>query len=249
MAAPLEVGKVILGAFLVPWRNRGAFGRALAIPLLSLVTLSLSWYYAGAYLPTPSTWLLLLLYGVLFVFFAVTCHRLVLLDPHSVASRIAPRWSWRESRFLFWMVAVWLIGGVVALALITLGANIFLWSTEVPAANVAASGHSDAKWFDWAVFVAKVPALYMVARLCVLFPATAVDRKVNLKWAWRLTENSGWRLFLVVAVLPWLISELVSLVYRKDASVIETIILTFVGSALFAAEIAALSLSYRELTK
>ena len=82
-----------------------------------------------------------------------------------------------------------------------------------------------------------------------MHPATAVDRNVDLKWAWRLTKSQGWRLFIVVAILPWIISELVALLYRGDATAVETVVLTFIGTALFAVEIAALSLSYRELTK
>jgi hypothetical protein len=106
MAARLQIGKVILGAFLVPWWNRKAFGRAVAIPLLSIVILNLSWYYARDYLPSLASWLIYFLYCGLFVTLAVTCHRLVLLDPFSVAARVGPRWSWRETRFLAWIIVV-----------------------------------------------------------------------------------------------------------------------------------------------
>jgi hypothetical protein len=43
--------------------------------------------------------------------------------------------------------------------------------------------------------------------------------------------------------------DFVGLLYRGNATAVETAILTFLGSALFAVEIAALSLSYRELTR
>ena len=227
-----------LGAFLLPWWNRVAFGRALAIPLLLLVTLALSWHYAAAHLPELSNWALYVIYGVLFAMFAVTCHRLVLLDPKVVAARMAPRWSRRETRFFLWMAAVWVIVAAVTFGLTTLILNVWVpWVTE-----------PDRAWFDWTVFLAKVPAFYLFARFCLVFPATAVDRNVDLKWAWRLTENNGWRLVLLVGVLPWVISHAVALLYRGDATVLETIALTFVGSALFAVEVAAISLSYRELT-
>ena len=239
MIAQLDVGKVALGAFLVPWWNRAAFGRALAIPLLLLVTLTLSWYYAAEHLPEVSNWVLYIIYGVLFAIFAVTCHRLVLLDPKVVASRIAPRWSVRETRFFLWMVAVWVIFAAVTFGLTTLILNVWLpWVTE-----------PNRTWFDWTVFFAKVPAFYLFARFCLVFPATAVDRKVDLRWAWRLTQSNGWRLVLVVGVLPWVISHAVALLYRGNATVLETIVLTFVASALFAVEVAAISLSYRELTR
>ncbi len=43
------------------------------------------------------------------------------------------------------------------------------------------------------------------------------------------------------------LTQVVNLLYRGVASTLETVILTFVGVALFAVEIAALSLSYRAL--
>ena len=242
MTVRLDVGKVVLGAFLVPWWHRRAFGRALVIPLIWLVTLALTWYFAGEYLPAFSAWLFYVGYGVLFVVFAVTCHRLVLLDPHSIASRLYPRWSWRETRFILWMVGVWLIATAAFMVFATLLGNVpHLWSPQ-------GSPEANEDWFGWALYAAKVPALYVFARLCLVFPATAIDKRANLKWAWRLTEGNGWRLVLVVAVLPWILTQLVNLLYRGNASTVETVILTFVGCALFAVEIAALSLSYRELT-
>jgi hypothetical protein len=171
--------------------------------------------------------------------FAVTCHRLVLLDPQAVASRIAPRWSSRETRFFMWMVLVWAVflGTVWGLSMLML--NTWVAWVEVP----------ERAWFDWTVLAAKVPAFYLVARISPVFPATAIDRKVDIRWAWRLTANNGWRLVLLVAVLPWVISHAVGLLYRGDPSVLETVVLTFVACALFAVEVAAISLAYRELTK
>jgi hypothetical protein len=134
------------------------------------------------------------------------------------------------------MFAVWLISATVVLVVTTLSFNLL----------IPFAGDPNDTWIRLVVLVAKIPALYLFARLCLVFPATAVDRRVNLKWAWRLTENNGWRLVLIVAVLPWIISQVVSVLYRSGASAIETVALSFLGTVLFAVEVAALSLSYRE---
>ena len=242
MPAPLSVGKVVVGAFMVPWWKRRAFARALAVPLAALATLTLSWYYTAEMLPTFANWLLCLLYAGLFTLFAVRCHRLVLIDSESAVVPLRPEWAWRESRFLMWMIGLWLI--YVA----TWWVSMILTGTVT--ANVWRNSPAESSvWLEWGISLGKVPALYVLARLSLVFPATAIDRIADLRWAWRLTEKNGWRLVVVVGVLPWVISYLLGLLYRGEPSLLETMVLTTVGIALFAVEIAALSISYRELTK
>ncbi len=238
MPARFDVAKVLVGAFAVPWWNRRAFARALALPVVALAALTTAWYHAAKLMPTYLGWAACLLWGALFVWFAVTCHRLVLLDAATVASRIAPRWSWRETRFLFWLIGVWLAFMVVMLSVATVAMNL------VPGVR----GRPEI-WSDWIEPLSRVPAYYVAARLSLVFPAVALDRTVGLRWSWRLTKGQGWRMFIVVAMLPWLLSETLALLWRGGAGAVETAVLTFAGTALFAVEIAALSLSYRELTR
>jgi len=54
---------------------------------------------------------------------------------------------------------------------------------------------------------------------------------------------------VIVGFLPWALSYLPPLLYRSDATTVELVVLTVAGIALFAIEIAALSIAYRELTK
>lgn len=242
MPAPLSVGKVLLGAFLVPWWKRRPFAHALAVPLVALATLMLSWYYAADMVPAYVGWMLCLLYAGLFTVFAVRCHRLVLIDSEARAADPWLRWSWREWRFFYWLAGLWLI------------AMVTWWFALLLAGNVISGAwrHSPAElsvWMEWSIYVCKIPALYVFARLSPVLPAAAIDRTVDLKSAWLLTQKNGWRLVLVVGVLPWAISQLLALLYRGDATALETIVLTTLGIALLAVEIAALSISYRELTK
>jgi hypothetical protein len=239
MAAPLPVGKVLMGAFLVPWWHRKAFTRALAFPLALLATLVLTWYFTAKLLPAFVNILLCLVYAALFTLFAVTTHRLVLLDPDAVAKNPVPGWTRREGLFFGWMVGAWLLFVFAFFVVLMVVVNAVGFGFE-------GLIKSHLVWIETA---ASVPALYLLARLSPLLPATAVDRRVDLRWAWELTRGNGWRLMAITGVLPWVLSWVTPLLYRSDATTAELVVLTVAGIALFAIEIAALSISYRELTK
>ena len=229
-------------ALAIPWRRREDFAYALPVPLALLAGLMLAWYFAGELLRPLSGWALYLgyclVFAACFTLFAVHCHRLVLLAPPRRLGALAlPAWSRRESRFLFWLVTLWLAYMATVWAVLMLFASALSWSRELEA------------WFDQVQLAAKVPALYVVARLSLVFPATAIDRVVDWKWAWRASRGNGWRLMVVVTVLPWVVSQLVGFLYRDEPSAAEVVLITVLGTALFALEIAALSIAYRELTK
>jgi hypothetical protein len=235
----LDLGKVIAGAFLVPWWHRKAFARALAIPLALLVAYTVAWYYLAApYLPQFAMWLVWAMYGLLFTIYAVTCHRLVLLDAESVAKRWRPGWSWRETRFFLWVACIWLILMAGTWVILTVAVNAWMY---------IAGSHGDG--FEFVPHALKIVALYVFGRLCMLFPATALDRNANLRWSWELTRANGWRLLVIVGGLPFALTFLVDLLYRDEATTVEWLIVSVVTFALLAVEIAAISLSYRELTK
>jgi hypothetical protein len=241
MTAPLDLGKVIAGAFLVPWRQRKAFAGALAIPVALLIALSaVFYYYELVQVPWYAALVTNVVYGLLFTLFAVTCHRLVLLDPASVARESRLRWTRRETRFFLWVVGSWLVALAAMLPLLTVA--LAAW------ANTLGSPGGEPEWLH---SVAQLPLLYVFGRLCVLFPATAVDRHPppDIRWAWRLTRDNGWRLLVIIGMLPWLFSWLVALVYRSNATAFEWLLVSLLAMALFAVEIAAVSISYRELTK
>jgi hypothetical protein len=242
MANKLDVWKVVTGAFLIPWRNRATFAIALANPVLLIATLTLSWHYAKKYFSFPDwlNWGFDLLYIILFTMLAVTCHRLVLLKLEHITSFIGLRWSSRETRFFLWIVAFCLvfIGGFMLLFMLSVSMSS-LWLNTNLVDSLLSVFYMAAKIFPWSIF----------ARLSLIFPALAIDKKLSLKEAWRLTKGNGWRLAFIVGGLPWILSELIHLLYHDEASIFEAIILTVLATALFVVEIAAISLSYYELAK
>jgi hypothetical protein len=240
MPAPLDVTKVVFGAFAVPWMNRAAFARGLAVPFAFLALLGVVEALAAEDLPQPAMWGMVVLHGLVFVLFAVTCHRLVLLDPLVVAQTPMPRWTRRETRFLLKALAMWTV---------CLGVGFALMSLFVFAAFPLVK-KLESEWIAAIVMpIFLLPMFYLVARFSLVLPATALDRKVGLGWAWGLSEGNSWRLFLVIGILPWVISAPSYLIDYTDPGVAATVAVTIVGAVLLVVEIAALSLAFRELTK
>ena len=237
----LSIPKAIIGAFLITWSGRKKFSRSLAVPLFCLVAITVSWYYGERFLSKEIEWALYFLYLVFWSVFAVICHRIVLLDSAPATGWI-PRCTWREAKFLGWIVIVWSVYAVAFFTMMALPALVL--------ANISGGIKFDqVEWLSALKIPASILAFYLVARLCLIFPAAALEKKANLQWAWEQSRNNGWRLAVVVGALPFVISRLLDFLYRENATVFECISLTFLGTAIFAVEIAALSISYRELTR
>ena len=240
MSTPINVAKIVYGAFAVPWANRAAFARKLATPFAFLVIFGVVETLWITQMPSPLLWGVIALHLLVFVLFAVSCHRLVLLDTVTVAKAPLPRWTRRETRFLWRFIVLWFVSaavGFTCIALLTFA--VFPWLKKIEPTWLA----------SLATLLFMLPMYYILARLSLVLPATAVDRRVNLGWAWELSEGNSWRLLLVVGVLPWIVSIPAYLIDFAGPNVVVTVAMTMLGAALLTVEISALSLAYRELTR
>lgn len=239
--APLSLARVLSGALRVLWQRRGVFLRGLAFPGIAIVALQVAyWHFDPDW--TDAAWASWLVWGVrslLWIVFAVICHRIVLLDPHAVEVPIFPPWTWRETRFLGWFALVYglviLVTWVGAMAFVTILLPALLkFTTDAVAVMVPA--------------VAMVFSTYLFSRWAVVFPAAAIDVPGDLKAAWQLTRGNGLRMMVIAGGLPWVLRYASWWLYRDEPTLVEVVLITALGTALIALEIAALSLAYRELS-
>jgi membrane-anchored glycerophosphoryl diester phosphodiesterase (GDPDase) len=100
--------------------------------------------------------------------------------------------------------------------------------------------------FEWFISFAYIPALYLVGRISLVFPSIAIDHNKSMRWSWQVTKGNGLRMFIIVGALPWLLSILLGLLWRENATLVEQAILGVVMYILMAIEIFALSLTYKE---
>lgn len=237
----LPVIAIIKETFLLVWKGRFALFRALIVTGLAMTALdvalteSLKGPEESSTMLAPVLLYLLLGWG-LFVLFATTCHRIVLLGEASVPKYGLLSWTRRETRFFGW--------GIVS------GFYFLLFMVPIMLASFAISFEDEdtAKfWIFTLSTVGWVPATYVVARLAVLFPATAIGERRNTGWAFATTAKSGWRL-VAATMLVTAPFALGAYLLPVEDSLSATVIAQIVGYAFAAIGIVALSLSFRFLT-
>lgn len=89
----------------------------------------------------------------------------------------------------------------------------------------------------------------LFARVALVLPATAIDAHTTPFMAWRQTSGNGWRMVVVIAILPWSFRYVYYFLAGEEPGVVRVILLTALTTVLLAVEITALSLSYRELSR
>ena len=238
MPVTLNSSKLIIAAFIIPWEMKHRMVKALMIPAVISSTISTIGHFIGNDLGALKSIPFGLVQLALYALFAVNCHRLVLIGENAVPEYGLLGWSLRETRFFGWSIGLYVLY-ILAMVLPLLLVVIINMFFTTPGAN---------NWLEYAQYLALIPATYMMARLSLIFPATAVDERHDIAWALKLSEGNGWKLTIVVGLLPWILTYLKSLLIRMDANALEVFATSMAGFILLAIEIAALSLSYNELS-
>jgi hypothetical protein len=235
-ARKLPVPRILAEAVALPWERRAAFSKALTLPAIAIVATQVGWYLANEQLSEPMKWAAYGANKILWILFAVICHRLVLLGLRPIDVARVPGWGLRETLFLGWLLLLWLIiMPIVYGFLMVFGAIVGQFSTAL----------FDASY----LYVALVIGTYFFARLSLAFPATAIDVRTNPLKVWRQTRGNGWRLVVVIGVFPWAFGQIAAFISGDEPGVAKAVLVTALTTVFLAFEIAALSLSYRELTQ
>ena len=175
--------------------------------------------------------------SIVYVGFAVSCHRLVLLGSTAVPKLGILRWSGREIRFFVWglKIGIVFIIAVSLVATITAFVSIFL-SSEISLQPI--------------LIILMLPVVYYLSRVMPIFPATAVGEDYDLKWAYNLTKGNGFRMVIIIALIPLVMAALSYIVdYLFGENSVSGIIFLMFGYVVTIIEIAAVSISYDFLCK
>jgi hypothetical protein len=241
----LPVISIIKETLLVVWQKRFVLSRALIATGLASATLDVAMRHG---LKDVSWVSLLLLFAllyvilgwVLFALFAITCHRIVLLGETSVPKYGLLSWTSRETRFFGWGLVSCFYG------LLIIGPIMLATFLGALFADFADKEHVK-YWVTLGAYMGSVPFVYVVARLSVLFPATAIGERRNTDWAFDTTAKNGWRLVAATTLTTAPLSLGVHAL-PIDHGLLADFLMRLVDCTFMAIGIVALSLSFRFLS-
>lgn len=191
-----------------------------------------------------SFWWLLPLWaaqGLVYVLYATSCHRIVLLGDDSLPNRWGLFWTARETRFLGW--------SLVVLLLLLLGLLPFFFAAFL---TVIQFSSNVTQWLEGSTMAVAFPlAIYVMFRASLVLPATAIDQRLRFGEAWRLSQGNGWRLSIAL-VIPTLL--LVPLRHVSDVNLgtpelfFPSVLASLWICLVAAVEVTVLSVAFRTLT-
>ena len=175
--------------------------KAIAVPALGLAAINVVWqqpleapafgFLTALFVAAPLL-TVVLSFGFL-TMIAVSCHRLVILGVDSLPKAWGLYWSRREGGFLGSIIVLYFIPIIPLVLLIILLQDFQEFDTPP-------------EWLQLLGVLFFALALYVLARLSLVLPASAIERPTR-SHSWRLTRSNGWRLTLLIspAFLSWIL--------------------------------------------
>lgn len=161
----------------------------------------------------------------------VAFHRTFVMDIDDVNNTAIIRLTAREWRFIGWCFAVFFFAGILTVILLLPFVG-FLKESSLPFGSIQLIG---------------LPVYYLLARWLLVLPATSVDdEEASVTTSWHLSQGNGWRLVVLVFLLPLIMNMLSLFLFSQDM-----IVLTIIGLFLYlfslVTGIGVISLSYSYL--
>ena len=169
----------------------------------------------------------------------IGCHRIFLLGEDVVQNTNSFNWTGNEIRYIGW----WILIGVFS-SLIVIPFLVVL----VPLLTASMNTEFDNYRLLAGLFIlVQFPILYVVSRWSLVLPASAISNHgKSLSWSWQLSSENGWRLTLLISILPFLTNLVFSSIPSHSS-----LVLTLLEGALWlivgVIEVGILSLSYKFL--
>lgn len=244
----ISISRIIIGVFVIPWNNLQFFSYALAAPILLLTGVWSVWITGS---PDPG-WLnfgFSVCYSIAFAYLAITCHRLILAEERSLGKILVPG-LFALVRFTLMMIAVYLASTIIEFVVINVYTNLVdtdivgQLDDEATRERLKLEAREE---FRVAAYIAYLPSMYVVGRLCLVFPSIALGFRPSLKWSWQATKHSQFQILFIVALFPWAMNTVLGLLQRQSPGVVAWLLISLLSYLFAAMGVFAVSLIYKEL--
>jgi hypothetical protein len=235
----LSVFKILRDTFTILWLKKGWFTKGLAMPVSLLVvawamqnqSFILDIYNAFAFI---SSMLSKPVYLIAFTVLAVRVHRLILYDEGPEGIKL--RFKKREFMYAGWIIAAYVI---------------FKSSQSILLPIMAISNQlSESDVFFvlfYFILFGMIIGTYVIARFCLVLPATAIDRTPKPQWSWKKTRHIGWRVAVIIGIYPFAVAWFAMTISNDGTSQLENVVISFLYCCAFVLDVFAVSLVYKEL--
>lgn len=173
-----------------------------------------------------------------YVLFATNCHRIILLGVDSIPNKLGLYWSHDQTRFLGWVIVLAIIGFIVGIPAGIVAAVFVGFGVMVPPWTYSLLGTMMSTYFE--------------GRLGLVFPATAVGKRIGLGDSWRWTRGIDWAIFFAL-MIPIAITQAASFVLFEHLITSGSAITFFLQQVLFypliAISVAVLTIVYKDFGK
>jgi hypothetical protein len=237
------MGRVLWNALAFPWNHRLRVLQIAGVPWLVLAACLLAFDLTRVDESDIAVWSLYFLQCLASAWLAIGVHRLVLLGSGNIGSHLDAQGLKRGGKFFGLLLAFWLLGTASAELLYELGNE---WLLSPPALRVSF-------WERLSIYLGVLVMIsigmsWLFAKICLLFPALAVDQKFDLAAAWRLSRGNVIRLAVITSLFPILLTTLSLFVSAQYATPAGFASIAVLHPTVLIVEVAALSLSYAHLT-
>jgi hypothetical protein len=197
------------------------------------------------------------LYGIISALFAVVIHRSILLDERVSSSRWFLRLTKRETIFTGWSLLIgggmWFMAATGVALTGALAVPFNIWCSDlfdlIGKAHPWLENLGQTLLIGVGVSVIGFLVSYFAARTSLLLPATALDQRQKLGWAWTVSKPHAIRLAFLVGAIPLASLTLQTLggawISELLWDPVLQVLSAFVYCSLLIMEITILSLSYR----
>ncbi len=242
---PLQLQRILRDSFVLSWVHRKEVIHRCGTPLLLIIGVTLLWDSVSEEILRDSAflWTAWGVFAVANCWLALAVHRMVLLDEPGRALAMESASLQRFASFMLAAAFVWVVYQVAFYSAAGI-ASVALGTPYVP--GKPPEGGSGA----WQLIgaVASLVGFVILGRVSLLLPMVAVGKNFDILETWLETEGNGWRMAVLVGVLPWLMLQFTNLLYRDGFSRLEQALIVTLGALTIIVEVVALSFAYRELT-